>query len=195
MTSGIGTLLIVVAIQAAAIVALLIRAARRTGAERVLRENEARFRLMADHAPVMIWTARPDTTLDYLNRTCVEFTGLPIEKLRDEGWLEAVHPEDRARCVGIYAPAFEARTPFLMEYRVRRADGAYRWLLGSGVPKYGPDGRFAGYIGCDIDITERKDAEDLMRESRAALEVSHREIQQLAGRHRSPGCRAGAHRA
>ena len=172
----------VIGIQTAAVVALLIARARRMRAERALRESEERFRLLVDRAPVMIWTARPDTTLDYLNSTCAEFTGLPIEKLRDDGWLEAVHPDDLDHCAGIYVPAFEARRPFLLEYRLRRADGAYRWFLATGVPKYGPDGSFAGYVGCDIDITERKNAEDLIRESRAALEVSHREIQQLAGR-------------
>ena len=81
-----------------------------------------------------------------------------------------------------YEPAFEARRPFLMEYRVRHADGSYRWLLATGVPKYGADGSFAGYIGCDVDITERRNAEDRIRESQAALEQSHRETQHLAGR-------------
>jgi PAS domain S-box-containing protein len=175
-------LLIVVAIQAAALFALWRREKRNAPAQLALRQSEERHRLVADRAPVMIWTARPDTTLDYLNSTCVEFTGLPIEKLRNEGWLDAVHPEDRDYCMGIYVPAIAARTPFRMEYRVRRADGAYRWLLASGVPKYGLDGSFDGFIGCDVDITERRNAEDLIRESRAALEVGHREIQQLAGR-------------
>jgi two-component system sensor histidine kinase UhpB len=69
-----------------------------------------------------------------------------------------------------------------MEYRVRRADGSYRWLLATGVPKYGMDGTFEGYIGCDVDITERKDAEIRTLEGRTALEASHREIQHLAGR-------------
>jgi PAS domain S-box-containing protein len=181
MTYVVGALMLVVAIQAAFLVALLIRGRRHALAERARRTREERFRRMIDRAPVMLWTARPDTTLDYLNQNCVEFTGLPIEKLLDEGWLDAVHPEDRDYCVGIYTPAFEARTPFLFEYRVRRADGAYRWLLGSGVPKYGPDGSYAGYVGCDIDITERRNAEDVLRESQGALEISHREIQQLAG--------------
>ena len=181
MTYVNGALLIVVAIQAATLVALLIRGKRQARAEQTLRESEEGFRRMIDSAPVMLWTARPDTTLDYLNGNCVEFSGLPIEKLRDEGWLDAVHPEDRDYIVGVYTPAIEARKPFLFEYRVRRADGVYRWLLASGVPKYGPDGSYAGYIGCDVDITERKNAEDLIRERGAALEVSHREIQQLAG--------------
>jgi len=177
MTYVVGSLLIVVA----TLVALLIRGKRSARAERAGRESDDRLRDTIDRAPVMIWTARPDTTLDYLNQNCVTFTGLPLEKLLDEGWLDAVHPEDRDYCVGTYTPAFEARTPVRVEYRVRRADGAYRWLLASGIPKFGPDGSFAGYVGCDVDITERRNAEDLIRESRAALEVSHREVQQLAG--------------
>lgn len=175
-------LLIVVATLGVTLVALLVVQKRKTRAERALRESEERFRLIVDHAPVMMWTARPDTTLDYLNQYCVEFTGLPIEKLRNEGWLDVVHPDDRDTCMGIYGPAIAARMPFSMEYRVRRADGAYRWLLATGVPKYGSDGGYTGYIGCDVDITERRNAEDVFRDSRAALEISHAEIQQLAGR-------------
>jgi PAS domain S-box-containing protein len=182
MTYIDGALLIVVVTQAATLIALLIRRKQNARVEQALRQSEERFSRIVDRAPVMLWTARPDTTLDYLNQNCIEFTGLPIEKLRDEGWLDAVHPDDRDYCTGIYGPAIEARKPFRFEYRVRRADGVYRWLLASGVPKYGPDGSYAGYVGCDIDITERRNAEDLMRESRAALEVSHREVQQLAGR-------------
>jgi len=174
-------LLIVIAALVVTLAVLLIREMRDTHAQGVLLENEGRFRRTIDSAPVMLWTARPDTTLDFLNQNCVEFTGLPLEKLLNEGWLEAVHPEDLPGCIGTYTPAIEARKPFTMEYRVRRADGTYRWLLGSGVPKYGPDGSFSGYVGCDVDITERKNAEDSSRESRAALEMSHREIQQLAG--------------
>ena len=175
MTDEIGALLIVVVIETTAIVALLIHHARRRRAERALRESEERSRLVTDRAPVMIWTARPDTTLDYLNATCVDFTGRTLDQLLNEGWLDSIHPEDLDRCLQTYGPAFEARTPFHMEYRVRHADGRYRWLLATGVPKYGADGSFAGYIGCDVDITERKNAEDRILES-------HREIQHLAGR-------------
>jgi PAS domain S-box-containing protein len=182
MTFLAGALLIVVAIQAAILVALLIWGKRHARAERALRESEEWHRRIADRVPVMIWTARPDTTLDYLNSTCVEFTGLPIEKLRDNGWMVAAHPEDLDAALRIYYRAVEARTPFVVEYRLRRADGGYRWVLDSGVPKYGPDGSFSGYIGCVVDITERKFAEDLTRESRVEVEKSHREIQQLAGR-------------
>ena len=100
----------------------------------------------------------------------------------DSRWLDAVHPDDRDRCVGIYVPAVEARRPFLAEYRLRHTDGSYRWLLATGVPRYEPDGSFSGYIGCDVDITERKTAEDRIRASQAALEASHQEVQYLAGR-------------
>ena len=172
----------VIAILVAAVAGLLVQGTRRSRTERVLREGEERLRLIVAQTPAMVWTMRPDSTLDFLNRTCTTFSGLPLEKLLEDGWLDAVHPDDRDRCVGIYVPAVEARRPFLAEYRLRHADGSYRWLLATGVPKYEADGTFSGYTGCDVDITERKNAEDRIRESQAALESSHREIQYLAGR-------------
>jgi len=182
MTTIVGTPVAVLVILGGAIVTLSVLLTRSVRARRALRASEARVRLVADRAPVMIWTARPDTTLDFLNHTCVEFTGRPLEQLLNEGWLDCVHPDDLDRCLRTYGPAFEARTPFFMEYRVRHADGSYRWLVATGVPKYGPDGSFAGYIGCDVDITARRNAEDRIRESQAALAQSHQETQHLAGR-------------
>ena len=175
MTYIIVALLILVGVQAAAIVVILIRARRNTRTEQALREREEQFRLTMDRLPAMIWTAGPNAALDYLNGTCAEFSGLPMEKLLGSGWLEAVHPEDLDPALSIYDSAFQARLPWSLEYRLRRADGAYRWMLASGVPRYESDGSFAGYVGCDIDITERKNAEDQVRESRA-------EIWHLAGR-------------
>jgi PAS domain S-box-containing protein len=182
MTFIIATLLGALAILVAAIAGLLVQRTRRSRTERALRERNERLRLIVEQTPAMVWTMRPDSTLDFLNRTCMTFSGLPIEKLLDDGWLDAVHPDDRDRCVGIYVPAVEARRPFLAEYRLRHADGSYRWLLATGVPKYEADDSFSGYIGCDVDITERKNAEDQIRASQAALEASHQEIQYLAGR-------------
>ena len=171
----VSILLSALAILAAAIAGLLVQ-------RRALRANVEQFRLRADQAPVLIWTARPDTSLDYLNGYSVQLAGRPLDVLREKGWLDYVHPEDVDRCLATYLPAFEARKPFLFEYRLRHADGEYRWLLARGVPKYGQDGRFTGYVGCDIDITERKKAEDRIRASQAALEASHQELQYLAGR-------------
>ena len=175
MTFIVAILLCALAILAAAIVGLLVQ-------RRALRESEDRFRFTADQAPILIWTARPDTTLDYLNGYCEALTGRPLEELRENGWLDFVHPEDVDRCLATYMPAFEARRPFRLEYRLRHADGDYRWFLATGVPKYGRDGSFTGYVGCDVDITDRKNAEDRIRESQAALTVSHQEIRYLAGR-------------
>jgi PAS domain S-box-containing protein len=156
------------AILAVAIAILLVQRSRLSGTERAWRERHEHLRLIVEQTPAMMWTVRPDSTLDFLNRTCTTFSGLPMEKLLDEGWLDAVHPDDLDRCVGVYVPAVEARRPFVVDYRLRHADGSYRWLLATGVPKYEADGRFSGFIGCDVDITERKAAED--------------QIQYLAGR-------------
>ena len=175
MTSILAAVLGGLPILAAAVAALRVQ-------RRALRESLEQFRIRADQAPVLIWTARPDTTLDYLNGYCVELVGRPLEVLREKGWLDFVHPEDVDLCLRTFLPAFEARKPFRLEYRLRHADGGYRWLLATGVPKYGRDGSFTGYVGCDVDITERKNAENRIRESQAALEVSHREVQYLAGR-------------
>ena len=161
MTFILATLIAIVAILTAAVAGLLVQ-------RRTLRKSEDRFRLRSDQAPVLIWTARPDTSLDYLNGYCEQLTGHPLEQLRENGWLDFVHPEDVDRCLATYMPAFEARRPFVLEYRLRHANGAYRWFMATGVPKHGRDGSFTGYVGCDIDITERKNAED--------------QIQRLAGR-------------
>ena len=175
MTVVGATLLGALAILVAVVAGLLVQ-------RRALRESLDQFRLTANQAPVLIWTARPDTSLDYLNGFCEQLTGRPLEQLRENGWLDFVHPEDVQRSLDTYMPAFEARKPFLLEYRLRHADGEYRWFLASGVPKYGRNGGFTGYVGCDVDITERKNAEDRIRASQAALEASHQEVQFLAGR-------------
>ena len=120
------------AILLAAIAGLLVQRTRRSRTERASRDRYEHLRLIVDQTPAMMWTMRPDATLDFLNRTCTTFSGRPIEKLLNDGWLDAVHPEDRDRCVGIYVPAVEARRPFLVDYRLRHADGSYRWLLATG---------------------------------------------------------------
>jgi PAS domain S-box-containing protein len=168
MTPIVAALLGALAIQTAAIAALLVQ-------RRALRRSEAFFRQVADEAPVIMWTTRLDSTVDYLNKVSVEFTGMPLRELLDQGWLNAVHPDDRNRIQGIYVAAVEARQPVVMEYRLRRADGIYRWVLDSGVPKLEEDGRYTGYIGCCIDITERRAAEEALRES-------HGQVRHLAGR-------------
>jgi PAS domain S-box-containing protein len=129
-------------------------------AEAARRESEAQFHTIADTAPLMIWVAGPDKRCTFVNKGWLAFSGRTFEEELGDGWLACLHPDDRERCYTTYAAAFDARRGFQVEKRVRRADGEYRWVLSSGVPRYGPDGEFAGYVGNFNDITEFKRSRD-----------------------------------
>jgi PAS domain S-box-containing protein len=141
----------------------------------VVRESEERFRLVANTAPVMIWMAGTDRLCTYVNQPWLEFTGRTLEAELGNGWVEAVHQEDLERCLKTSSEAFGQRQSFEMEYRVRRHDGDYRWILDIGVPRFNPDGDFAGYIGSCVDITERKLAEEALASVGHRLIVAHEE--------------------
>ena len=128
----------------------------RARAESTLRESEETFRGMADTAPVMLWVAGPDKRCTFFNKGWLSFTGRAMEQELGNGWADGVHPEDLDRCLRTYETAFDAREGFQMEYRLRRADGEFRWILDSGNPRFSQDATFAGYIGSAIDITESK---------------------------------------
>jgi PAS domain S-box-containing protein len=138
-----------------------------------LRESEARFQEMADTAPVMIWLTGTDGLCNYFNKPWLEFTGRNMEQEVGTGWIEGVHPDDVQGCFDGFLPAFHAREPFRMQYRLKRADGEYRWLIESGIPRYA-GGEFAGYIGSNIDITDLKSAEAERERLRQVLsELAH----------------------
>jgi len=128
-------------------------------AERVLRESEERFRSLADGAPIMMWMSGVDKLCTDANRGRLMFTGHSIEQELGNGWIEAVHPDDLQKCMSTYIEAFDKRKPFSMEYRLRRYDGEYRWINDAGSPRFLPDGQFAGYIGCAIDVHDHKAVE------------------------------------
>ena len=128
-------------------------------AEETLRASEERFRIMADTAPVMIWMSGTDKLCTFFNKTWLDFTGRPLEAEFGNGWTEGIHPEDLEHCLQTYVACFEARRPFGMDYRLRRHDGQYRWIFDQGVPRFSSSGKFLGYIGSCVDITERKQAE------------------------------------
>lgn len=130
-----------------------------------LLETEQRFKNMADVAPVLLWMSREDSLCTFFNQTWLSFTGRTLEEEWGVGWTEGVHPEDFASCMDGYIAAFNERRVLELEYRLRRHDGVYRWILDRGTPRYTPDGTFAGFIGSCIDITERKNMEVELRQA------------------------------
>lgn len=127
------------------------------------------FREIADIAPVMIWMAGLDKLCHYFNRTWLDFTGRELKDELGNGWAEGVHPDDVRRCLDVYERSFDRRAPFTMEYRLRRHDGEYRWILDNGKPIYSGEGEFIGYAGSCVDISEKKEAEDAIK--RVAIEL------------------------
>jgi PAS domain S-box-containing protein len=131
--------------------------ARRSQA--ALEESEARFRVMADQTPVALWMSDAQRRYVYVNRAWLAFTGRDADEELGDGWTAGIHPEDFSARQTAFAEAFDARQPFTLEYRLRRGDGEYRWILDHGAPRFDGAGAFAGYIGACLDITERKEAE------------------------------------
>ncbi len=139
-------------------------------AEDRLRQSEERFRFMADHAPVLIWMTGPNGQCMFVNKPWLDFTGRTLQEERGRGWTERMHPQDSVVCFGMYQSALQARRPFTMEYRLRRADGEYRWMLHTGVPLFTSGGWFTGYIGSCVDVTDRRRAEQEIREAQTFLQ-------------------------
>jgi PAS domain S-box-containing protein len=154
----------------------VVRAARLArqlqASEAAARESEERFRILADTAPVMVWMAGTDMLCNFFNKQWLEFTGRTMEQELGDGWSEGVHPDDLKRYLETYTSSFTARQTFTMEYRRRRADGEYRWILDTGVPRYVLGSEFAGYIGSAVDITERRLAGAALRESEQHMSLA-----------------------
>jgi PAS domain S-box-containing protein len=164
------------------ILGLVWQRARRRRAETQLattfeavRESEQRFRLLANTVPVMIWMSGPDKLFTYFNQPWLEFSGRPLEAELGNGWSERVHPQDLTNCLDTYTRAFDLRESFRMEYRLRRHDGEYRWVVDIGVPRLSPEGLFAGYIGSCLDVTESKLAEAALSGMGRRLIEAHEE--------------------
>ena len=143
----------------------------RREAMRELRESEARFRNMADNAPVMMWMTDPSGALTYLNRGWTEFTGQTLEQALGHGAWTALHPDSLEPSRRVFSAANCAQETFRVEYRLRRADGIYRWALSAAAPRFSDAGEFLGYIASVIDITERKDAEQVLLQANEQLEA------------------------
>jgi PAS domain S-box-containing protein len=137
-----------------------------------LRESESRFRIMADAAPVLIWVAGVDKLCTFFNKPWLDFTGRSTEQELGNGWAEGVHRDDLQNCLQVYTSAFDVRQPFVMQYRLRRNDGEYRWILDQGVPRYDEQGKFAGYIGSCVDVTELMTKDEALRQSEERMRLA-----------------------
>jgi len=137
-----------------------------------LRESESRFQIVADAVPVLIWMAGVDKLCTFFNKPWLDFTGRRMEQELGNGWVEGVHRDDLQNCLAVYTQAFDARQPFVMQYRLRRNDGEYRWLSDQGVPRHDLRGRFAGYIGSCVDVTELVKKDQALRESEERMRVA-----------------------
>ena len=120
---------------------------------------------LLDNAPALVWRADTEAKCDWFNGSWLKFTGRKMEQEIGYGWVEGVHTDDLKRCVDYFLDAFHHRRAFVMEYRLLRHDGEYRWITDHGVPFQNLDGSFGGYIGFCYDITERKNAESQLQAS------------------------------
>jgi PAS domain S-box-containing protein len=137
---------------------VLLEQQRKT--EQCLRESEGRFRNMADTAPVMIWVAGEDKRATFFNRAWLDFSGRSLDRQIGFGWLSAVHPEHRERCLAAYSASFDRRRQWQTECLMRRVDGEDRWMLCNGAPRFNSEGQVAGYIVSVSDITDLKRAQE-----------------------------------
>ena len=136
-----------------------------------LQESEARFRTMADAAPNLVWAANPDSSVRYLNRAFLDFVGLRTEEeYIATGWRTYVHPNELALTQHTLSEAIAQRIPFVLEIRMLRHDGQFRWMLAQGAPSYLAGGELYGYVGSAIDITELKQANEQLTRTNQDLD-------------------------
>ena len=163
---------------------LVLDVSARATAEAALRESEARFRNMADAAPVMLWVTDLRGHCTFLNQHWLDFTGQTLAEGLGLGWVRAVHPDDAAAAERAFLEATATQAPFRVDYRLRRHDGVYRWALDAAAPRHGPDGAFLGFVGSVIDIDERTQLLASERAARAEAEAA-RAVSETADRAKS----------
>jgi PAS domain S-box-containing protein len=142
-----------------------IEIARQKQAEEALKGSRDFYLTMLEDFPVPVWRSDADGRCNYVNRTWAAFTGRTFEQELGDGWLESIHPDDRAHALEAYRSASDDQRPFATEYRLHRYDGEYRYVYDYGLPYYDTQGDFAGYHGLCCDITEQKRTEAALRRS------------------------------
>jgi PAS domain S-box-containing protein len=163
------------------IIGLLLERTRKRKAEALLRESEKRFRVMADTTQSLVWMCDSKGRITYLNDRRIAFTEPDREAGYGDTWMEYVHPDDRRNVQDVISQALEDQRPFSNEYRLRRSDGAYRWMFDVASPRLNGDGSFAGFIGSAIDVTDQKLAQDALEQvSGRLIEAQEKERQRIA---------------
>ena len=148
-------------------------------AEEALRESEANFRSFADHAPALLWVSDPAGQCTYLSQAWYDYTGQTEQNGLGLGWLEAVHPDDRAASGDIFLKANERQVAFRLDYRLRQRSGDYRWAIDAGTPRFDENGAYLGYVGSVTDIHDRKVVEEALKQSRKEVERQQQQLQAL----------------
>jgi PAS domain S-box-containing protein len=154
-------------------------------AEAALRESQEHYRALAESLPHLVWTCRPDGPCDYLSRQWVEYTGRPATEQLGYGWVDHLHPEDRERVQAAWAEATAHGDQFDTEFRIRRADGVYRWFKTRAVPLRDTAGRIVKWFGSNTDFEDYKQAEQRLQEQLERLSLLD-QITRAIGEHQDP---------
>ena len=151
-------------------------------AARVHQEFESRTKATSDAAPVLIWMADADMHCDWFNASWLKFRGRTLGDESGDGWTEGLHPDDLEACLGVYEASFASRAPFTLDCRLMRSDGSYRWMLNTGMPRYGRLGEYLGYVGTCIDIHDRKELEEKLAERTRVLRIADKRHEEFLHR-------------
>lgn len=144
---------------------------KRKLAEEALKESESRFRQLTESLPQLFWTCVPEGQCDYLSKQWIEYTGVPEKEQLGFGWLSQLYPDDRDQTIKAWNEALGKNTNFDVEFRIRRADGVYRWFKTRAVPIRDTQGKIVKWYGSNTDIDDLKQAEKELNEHREHLEV------------------------
>ncbi len=172
---------VLIAAQALLILALLWQRARKRKAEAVVRESEKRFQVMADTTPSLVWMCDAQGKITYMNESRLAFTGLDPNAVHSNSWTEYIHPDDLKNLLDTVSQALKTQQRFSLEYRLRRSDGVYRWMLDVAAPRVNGDGSFAGLIGSGTDTTDQKLAQQALEKvSGKLIEAQEKERFRIA---------------